>query len=277
MLKVLVVEDEEIIRRGLVHTVDWLSMGCTVVGDAGDGQEGLQLIQQLRPDLVITDIRMPVMNGIEMVEQALRIFPLHSIILTSYSEFEYAKRAISLKVFEYLLKPVDEVKLAGVIENIKREIRQDKVFDDIIKKTKNIDEFNLIALDVYLFAENKLNYYVSETIKRIKNDYHQKLSIEGIADELGVSPSYLSRKFKEATSQTFLDILYKYRIQKAVELLETGKCRIYEISDLTGFSEYKNFCNVFKKYTGTSPTDFMKSGNCAVVINQSKEVIEDMK
>lgn len=270
MLKVLIVEDEEIIRKGLVHTVDWLSMQCIVVGDAGDGKEGLQLIGQLRPDLVITDIRMPLMNGIEMVEQALNIYPFYSIILTSYSEFEYAKQAISLKVFEYLLKPVDEGKLAEIIERIKREYRQDKVFNDIIINTKSIGEINLIELDVYLSDQDKLNYYVSEAIKQIKNGYQKKLSIEGIAEELGVSPSYLSRKFKEATSQTFLDILNKYRIQKAVELLETGKSRIYEISNMTGFSEYKHFCNVFKKYTGTSPTDFMKSGNRIVVKNQSK-------
>lgn len=271
MLKVLIVEDEEIIRKGLVHTVDWLSMQCTVVGDASNGEEGLQLIQLLRPDLVITDIRMPLMNGIDMVKQALSIYPFHSIILTSYSEFEYAKQAISLKVFEYLLKPVDEEKLAKIIENIKQEISQDQVFNDIIKKTKTIRDINLIELNVYLFAENKQNYYVSQAIIRIKNDYHHKLSIELIADELGVSPSFLSRKFKEITSQTFLDILNKYRIQKAVELLATGKSRIYEIADMTGFSEYKHFCNVFKKYTRSTPTEFMKSGNRIVVKNQTKE------
>ncbi|UVI29377.1 response regulator transcription factor [Paenibacillus spongiae] len=270
MLKVVIVEDEDIIRKGLLHTVDWLSMHCTVIGDAGDGQEGLRLIRQYRPDLVITDIRMPVMNGIEMVEQALKIYPFQSIILTSYSEFEYAKKAISLKVSEYLLKPVDEEKLTGIIANIRREITQGKDYDDIINRTKTIGDIHLIDLDGYLYAEQKQNYYVSEAIKRIKSEYYQKLSIEAIADELEVSPSYLSRKLKEVTSQTFLDILNKYRIQKAVELLATGKCRIYEIADMTGFSEYKHFCNVFKKYTGASPTNFMKSSTRVVVKNPRK-------
>ena len=272
LLKIVIVEDEEIIRKGLVHTVDWLSMHCTVVGDTSNGQDGLRLIEQYRPDIVITDIRMPVLNGIDMVEQAQQIYSFQSIILTSYSEFEYAKKAISLKVFEYLLKPVDELKLAGIIENINREIRQGKVYDDIIHITNKMKEdIHLIDLNDYLFAEQKQNYYVSEAIKRIKSDYDQKLSIESIADELGVSPSYLSRKMKEMTSQTFLDILNKYRIQKAVELLAAGKCRIYEIANMTGFSEYKHFCNVFKKYTGTNPTNFMKSSNRVIVKNPPKE------
>ena len=271
MLKVLIVEDEAIIRKGLIHPFDWLSMECTVAGEAGNGKEGLQRILELRPDLVITDIKMPYLNGIEMVEQALKIYPFHSIILTSYSEFDYAKRAISLKISEYLLKPVDEAKLREIIEHVKREIRQDQVYSEIIKKTKDADDIRLIELDVYLTAEKKLNFFVGETIKRIKNDYRQKLSIESIADELGVSPSYLSRKLKKATSQTFLDILNKYRIQKAAELLATGKDRIYEIANMTGFKEYKHFCNVFKKYTGSSPSDFMKSGNQVIIKTQAKE------
>ena len=73
-----------------------------------------------------------------------------------------------------------------------------------------------------------------------------------------MSASYLSRKFKDATGQTFLEILMRYRIQKAICLLKKGIYRVYEVSDLTGFSDYKNFCVVFKKYTKTSPTEFIK-------------------
>ena len=83
--------------------------------------------------------------------------------------------------------------------------------------------------------------------------------MESIAEELGISASYLSRKFKESTGQTFLDVLNKYRIQKAIALLGEGSLRVYEISDQVGFSEYKYFCSVFKKYTGMSPTEFAKS------------------
>lgn len=267
MLKVLIAEDEEIIRKGLIHTFDWLSMDCTIVGEAGDGLEGLRLIKELRPDLVIADIKMPFMSGIEMIEEGLKFCSFHSIILTSYSEFEYAKQAISLKVFEYLLKPVDEEKLINVIESVKNDINRQKMLGNIMEKAKDGTGMKLVDLDIYVFPGNEINYYVNEALNRIKHNYNDKLSIESIAESLGVSASYLSRKFKETTSQTFLDILNKYRIQKAIELLKTGKYRISEISDITGFSEYKHFCNVFRKYTKMSPTEFAKSISCILQRN----------
>lgn len=264
MLKILIVEDEDIIRKGLIHAVDWLSLDCVIVGEASDGAEGLKLIEEHKPDLVFTDIKMPLMGGIEMLEKAAKKHKFQSIILTSYSEFEYAKQAISLKVFEYLLKPVDEEKLVKIIEEVKREISQERVYGNLMEKAKTGNEVKLVDLDIYIFSDTKENYYVSEALNQIKLNYSQKISIESIANGLNVSPSYLSRKFREATSQTFLDILNKYRVQKAIELLCSGKYRVYEVSDMTGFSEYKHFCNVFKKYTNSAPTEFMKTSSCVI-------------
>lgn len=264
MLKVLIVEDEDIIRKGLVHTIDWLSMGCVVAGEAGNGLDGLKLIEEHKPDLVITDIKMPVMDGIEMLEKGLRNSFFYSIILTSYSEFEYAKQAISLKVFEYLLKPVDKEKLADIIDRITKDSVRKKVMNNLMDKAGTLDEQKLVDLDVFILSQGEHNYYVDEALKQIKQSYNQRISIESISDELGVSTSYLSRKFKDITDQTFLDVLNKYRVQKAIELLNAGKYRVYEVSELTGFSEYKHFCNVFKKYTGTAPTEFIKASGCII-------------
>lgn len=270
MLKVVIVEDEEIIRKGLVYTIDWLSMGCLIVGEACDGIQGLKLIQEQKPDLVITDIKMPVMNGLEMLESGLEFHQFYSVILTSYSDFEYAKQAISIKVFEYLLKPVDEEKLADIIDKIKNEADQHKAFDNLVKSGESID---LVDMDVYVLQNCKLNYYVNEALKQIKINYHKKISIESISNDLGVSSSYLSRKFREETSQTFLDILNKYRIQKAIELLNTGKFRVYEVSDMTGFGDYKHFCSVFRKYVNTSPTEFKKAKDFIILKNQGNDLL----
>ncbi|KUO71461.1 MAG: AraC family transcriptional regulator [Clostridia bacterium BRH_c25] len=264
MLKVLIVEDEDIIRKGLIHTIDWLSMGCIIAGDADNGLEGLRLIEEHRPGLVITDIKMPVMDGIEMLEKALTNNCFYSIILTSYSEFEYAKQAISLNVSEYLLKPVDKHKLADIIEKIKKDSDRKKVLNSLIDKAKISDDIELVNLDVFIFSDSEHNYYVDEALNQIKMNYNQRISIESISNNLGVSTSYLSRKFKDITDQTFLDVLNKYRVQKAIELLNEGKYRVYEVSELTGFSEYKHFCSVFKKYTLTSPTEFIKSRGCII-------------
>ena len=106
MYKVLLVEDEEIIRKGLMYLVDWEKEDCVVVGEAGDGVEGTEKIRKLRPDMVITDVRMPFLSGLDMLEQT-RSIPYAAIVISGYDEFEYAKRAIKLGVKDYIVKPID--------------------------------------------------------------------------------------------------------------------------------------------------------------------------
>ena len=115
-----------------------------------------------------------------------------------------------------------------------------------------------LNLEYYMQLDLSENQYVSRAIKAIREDFARKLSIESISDDLGVSASYLSRKFKEVTGQTFLDFLNKYRVQQAIVMLGTRQYRISEISEATGFTDYKHFCSVFKKYTSKSPTKFIK-------------------
>lgn len=266
MYKLIIVEDEEIIRKGLVHTIDWLSMGFAVVGEGEDGKEGLRLINELKPDLVITDIRMPLMNGLEMLSLAKKENKFESIILTSYGEFEYAKEAISIGVSDYILKPINESELFKLISRLKEKIDEVKFYESIKSCTSNKEELEFTNLKIYMDSKNT-NTYVKYIINKIQEEYSEKLSIEGLAEELGVSSSYLSRKFKNETSYTFLDMLNKYRIQKAVEIMmkEKDKFRVYEIAEKVGFGDYKHFCSVFKKYTNSTPKNFIKSKS--IVIN----------
>lgn len=266
MLKVLIVEDEEIIRRGLVYTIDWLSMNCMVVAAAETGKQGLALLQQHQPDLVIADIIMPEMSGIEMLEaaQSLAIKPFRSIILTSYADFEYARKALQLQAADYLLKPVDEDELKTAITKVRMGLEETKAYSNIIALTKQKNIGELVDWDIYLNKDTLNNSYVAQALYKIRDHYNEKISIESIAEELQVSTSYLSRKFKEATEHTFLELLMRYRIQKAIALLQKGTYRVYEVSDLTGFSDYKHFCVVFKKYTKTSPTEFVKQLGCII-------------
>lgn len=260
MLKVLIVEDEEIIRRGLVYTIDWLSMHCMVAGSAENGRDGLAQLQQLEPDVVLVDIIMPEMNGIEMLAaaQQLAIKPFKSIILTSHANFEYARQAVHLQVAEYLLKPVDEEALKAAIQRIRTSLEETKTYSSLVALSRKKELEQLVDWEVYLNQDTLKNSYVAQALYKIRDHYAEKISIEAIAEELQVSASYLSRKFKEATSQTFLELLMRYRIQKAICLLKKGIYRVYEVSDMTGFSDYKHFCVVFKKYTQASPTEFVK-------------------
>ena len=113
-------------------------------------------------------------------------------------------------------------------------------------------------LEYFMQLDLSENQYVSRAIGQIRERFGEKLSIESISEEMGVSASYLSRKFKEVTGQTFLDFLNKYRVQQAIVMLNAQKYRISEISEACGFTDYKHFCAVFKKYTLKSPTKFVK-------------------
>lgn len=254
LLKVIIVEDEDIIRKGLVSTLDWVEMDCMVVADAKDGIEGLEMILELKPDVVITDIKMPRLDGIGMLRQASSMLRFKSIILTSYAEFEYARQAIELKACDYLLKPVDEDKVKVLIERIHEEIEIERSAAVAMENAKK-DTFDLAK---YIQMDKSESGYVAEAIRRIQSDYREKISIESISDDLMVSSSYLTRKFKEVTGHKFLDFLNLFRVQQAVKLLSTGRYRVYEISEMTGFTDYKHFCTVFKRYTSMSPMTYIK-------------------
>ena len=120
MLKVVGVEDEELVRKGIVLTVDWAGAGCAVVGEAANGEEGLEVIRRYRPDLIVTDIRMPKLDGIEMLrrlrEEGNRA---HVVFLTAYSDFSYAQSALKLGAADYLLKPFHDGELEETIARIR--------------------------------------------------------------------------------------------------------------------------------------------------------------
>lgn len=252
MLRVLIVEDEDIIRKGIAYTMDWTSMGCTIVGEAANGKEGIEKILDLKPDIVLTDIMMPFVDGIEMIRQTKDQVHYKSIILTSYAEFTYAKQAIDLKVSDYLMKPVEEEDIRRVIDKITPELQKEKEMEKLYEKQST----GMPMEEYYVRAEQE-NPYVVQMLKITEERYADRISVESIAEELHVSASYLSRKFKNATGLTYLDFLNKYRITQAIKLLETGKYKVYEVSDMTGFTDYKHFNAVFRRYTNQSPSEFI--------------------
>ena len=253
MYRVLIAEDEDIIRKGIAYTMDWVSMGCTSIGEAANGKEGVDKIKELSPDIVLADIMMPMTDGIEMIRQGLEIADFKAIIMTSYADFEYAKKAIELGVSAYLMKPVDEEELKKNIAKVITEIERDNQLKQLSSKMNHAED-----TDAFFVKSEGDNDYIQEVLKATKERYAEKISIETFSEQLGVSGSYLSRKFKEATGLTYLDFLNKYRVQKAIKLLETGTYKVYEVSEMTGFSDYKYFSTVFKKYTDRSPSDFVK-------------------
>ena len=119
MLRVFLAEDESIIRETLRDTVPWTRYGYTFAGEAGDGEMALPLIRQVKPDVLITDIRMPFMDGLALSELVSREFPeIKIVIISGYDDFEYARQAISIGVDRYLLKPITKKALLDVLEEL---------------------------------------------------------------------------------------------------------------------------------------------------------------
>ncbi|NLM48763.1 MAG: response regulator [Epulopiscium sp.] len=255
MHKVLIVEDEDIMRKGLMFMPKWQEVDCIVVGEAVNGQDGLEKIRRLQPDIVIVDINMPVMDGLEMLEKSIEEYGYDAIIVSGYGEFEYAQKGISLGVTEYLLKPIDYTKLYEAIRKIQAKRNTDSSIKNAIKQI-NVEKKKLGILD---FEEKETgNRYVDFMIKSIHENYATKLALSDISEECQMSSTYLNVKFKNATGYTFNDYLNRYRIKKAVDLLKENKYMIYEIAEMVGFSDYKYFIKVFKKYVGCSPARFIK-------------------
>lgn len=260
MYKVLIVEDEDIIRKGLMFMVNWQQAGCVVAGEAADGLEGLEKIRETRPDIVIVDINMPVMDGLEMLEKSIQEYGYDAIIVSGYSEFEYARKAITLGVTEYLLKPVNFNELYDALGKIIQKqtaaarLRDEMKQIDMEKKKLGI----LDSLSPEELAEG--NPHVEFMMDYIREHYYSRVSLTDVSEQCGMSCTYLNAKFKSGTGYTFNDFLNRYRMQKAVELLKENKYKVYEIADLVGFSDYKYFIKVFKKYIGCSPVRFIEGG-----------------
>ena len=255
MYKVLLAEDEELIRKGLMYMVDWLSMDCVVAGEAANGREGLELIRSLRPDLVITDVRMPFMSGIEMLEQTIGEGGYEAIIVSGYEEFEYARKAISLGVTEYLLKPLDMDELARAIRSALEKLEGRRRLRRLEGEKKPAGLLDLGGLEL-TGAHTK---HVGIMLDYIRQRYPEKISINDISAEYGLSTSYLSARFKEETGYTFNDLLNRYRILQSLELLSQGDRKVYEVAEAVGFQDYKYFILVFKKYVGSSPVKFLNA------------------
>ena len=130
MYKLIIADDEEEVRKGIINKIDWSSIGFQVVGEAGNGREALDIAEKTLPDVVITDIKMPFLDGLALSKELIQRYPtIKIVVLTGFDEFEYAKEAIKLKVVDYILKPVSSKELVDIILSVKK-----KIDDEIAEK-----------------------------------------------------------------------------------------------------------------------------------------------
>ena len=257
MYKVLLVEDEDIIRKGLMFTMNWLEFDCTVVSEAVNGKDGLDKIDRFHPDIVITDVKMPFIDGIEMLKRSIDEFEYEAIIISGYSEFEYAREAVSLGVSDYLLKPLDMELLGNTLQKVIHKIAVKKEIKDYHQVSGLSSDWN--AIHNVLTAEGHHTKNVREMLDYIESNYDKKISINDLCDKLNLSATYLNANFKNETHYTFNDFLNRYRILRAIDILKTSEMKVYQTAEAVGFQDYKYFIQVFKKYIGCSPIKFLNT------------------
>lgn len=250
MYKVLLVEDEEIIRKGIRLSIPWEESGCCVVGEAGNGEEGKELIEKLRPDIVITDINMPVMDGLTMLAQTKTQYDYAAIILTGYSEFEYAREAIRTGVSSYVLKPLNMEEMKAALEQAVLESRNIYYLRQRNEKTRELDSISLLEEKEYQ------DPVVNQVLDYIGSNYQNKITLSDLEQRLHYSERYINQRFQRAVGTTVIEYLNRYRIQKALGLLKEGTLPISEVGYECGIGEYKYFNYVFKKYMGCSAREY---------------------
>jgi YesN/AraC family two-component response regulator len=232
----VITDDEEKILEGISELFPWNNIGFQVVAKFTDARSALSYIENNPVDVVMSDISMPDMNGIELTKELKRFPHIKVVLFSSYKDYEYMRAAILYKTCDYLLKPIRYEELVACFDRIKAKL----------------DEENLTEV-----SETKT--YYSEIIQRV-DDYlinnYRKASLEGAAEVVGLSPNYLSKVYKEKSGSGFMERLNKIKMEKASELLMDPIYKHYEVAFYVGYDNPKNFSRAFKAYFNVSPMEY---------------------
>lgn len=254
MYKIIIVDDEPIIVRGLSQTIPWETYNCKVVGTASNGREGLELISNLKPDILISDINMPGMDGLTMIASLKSQFPnLQICILTGYRDFDYAQRAIHLGVTRYLLKPSKMNELIEALTIMIGNLDALEPAKEELIAAKEAEDSELINKPEENTASS---FIVKNALQYIDENYKSKIMLSEVAENIYVSQWHLSKLLHRHTGQNFSEILNNVRIEKAKGLLDNPALRIGEVAEEVGFIDIAHFSKVFKKIVGMSPNEY---------------------
>lgn len=242
MYKIVVVEDEKRVRQGIIMGTDWSKINCIVMGEAENGEEGVEIIRKCRPDIVITDIRMPRMMGIEMIEKVYELgLEPRVIFLTAYDDFAYAQQAVKLGAADYLLKPFKDGELESTIQKLIEKNRRDTE-----RKEQHNQELRLDAGDK--------SKYIMDAIAYVDENYaNPNISVRAVADHLGISEGHLSHLFRKETDSTLMAFVTKRRMRAAMSMLQDYRHKVYEVAEQVGYRNITYFSATFKNMWAFRP------------------------
>lgn len=254
--KILIVDDEPRTLNGLKRTLEKWSEGQFTIICFDNAHEAIDHLQKEPVHLLITDIRMPEMTGLKLLDALKQQNRLPMVIVISaYSEFEYAQEALRLGVTNYLVKPVGKAKLIEAVEEalVKQE---DRMKSEVIAK----------MVDDQLIKVNRNDSYfrsIRKAMEYIDTYYYADLSLKKVAEHVHLNPSYLSTLFKDELKLSFVEYLTRFRIQRAKQLLLTTDLNVTEIAEKVGYATPKYFNKVFKEQEKVTPSGFRKKSENA--------------
>lgn len=236
MYKLIIVDDEKIIVDGIREIFPWNNIGFEVVGGFTHARDALEFLKNEKADVVLTDISMPDLDGLELAKQLKEYPDLLVVIFSSYSDYSYMREALQLDIVDYILKPVSYGELLDCFEKVK----------DVLDRRNPIQE------------EKETSYYGK--MLNIVDDYlssnFQNAKLVEAAEAVGISANYLSKIYKEKRGIGFLDKLHQIRMEKAAELLMNPEYKGYEVAYYVGYDSPKNFTRAFKAYYRVTPSEY---------------------
>ena len=239
-LRVLLVDDEIMIREGFKRLFDWEAHDCEVVGEAGDGMEALTKIDALRPDIVIMDINIPIMNGLKVIQLSrIRHPDIAFVIVSGYDDFAYCREALRLQITDYILKPVNYEEFGSCIDSLKISLFERRVSS--AAEPEKQEERTITGLTRYL-----------------QEHLAEEVSLTVLAEQFHLNPQYISQLFKSEIGVNFLAYLTNNRMEKAKKLLLSTSLSIAEVAEQSGYGDYRVFTKVFKKSEGDTPSQYRR-------------------
>lgn len=246
MYKILIVEDDSALRFIYSKKKVWSDCGFCIEDQASNGKDALALIEKKKYDLILTDIQMSFIDGIELLrEMRARNIQSEVVLVSSYDEFEYARQGLVLGATDYILKPAEDNKLKEMLLRVKEKLDSKQ---EIAKEVKAAAKSLEITVPEEGMPHNICRYF-SDNSDRI-------ITLEEMSESFGFSKDYFGKLFKSHMGVSFNSFYSAVKIEKAKSLLKTGNYKNYEISDMLGYSTVDYFSKIFKEMTGVTPTQF---------------------
>lgn len=248
--KVVLVDDEPWALVYLKKIFKWESMGFEVIAETCNSVDALDIIIEKSPDVVLTDIRMPKISGIELMKEArARGNQSIFIIVSGFAEFSYAQEAIKLGAFEYCLKPLSSQKADELLNRLTETLKR----KNSVSGETDRDEDDILT---ELYGNELINPNFLKMLEYIKANYDRKLRLKELAERFYLHPNYCCNLFSKVLNKTFSEYLTDLRMKKAEELIRRKHLTIKQVARKVGFDDYFYFNKVFKKYYGLTPGQY---------------------